>query len=293
MENNQIQDINRIVFDILKQSKSLHIFPTPVDQIIEFTELRIDSKVDLNEIPSNYLSQSTEKLKKVLRDVRGVLDRREKIIYIDPNQSEPRKNFVKLHEVGHDILPWQRKFYEYIQDDDDTIDTHQNEEFEFEANYFASSTLFQLDRFDEEAQKLPLEIKSPMYLAKFFGSSQHAALRRYVLGSKKRCALLVLKDIAQSSVAIGCAVRNYFQSDGFTKAFGEIIWETEIGVKWQFVQDYLRKRRFHTDGVCCLFTKDGPLTFQYHYFFNTFNAFVFIFPLGEKNVSRTKIYVRT
>ncbi|MCC7302467.1 MAG: ImmA/IrrE family metallo-endopeptidase [Bacteroidia bacterium] len=284
-------DIELVSFDMLKQSKALGVFPTPVESIIRYSQLSVDTKTDITNIPKNYLSRTSEALKRALRKWRGALDRREKVVYIDPNQPEPRKKFIQLHEVGHEALPWQRQTYEYMEDDDSTIDPDTHDEFEAEANYFASATLFQLDRFEEEMKKLPLEIKSPMYLSKFFGSSTHAAIRRYVEYSSKRCALLVLKD-PEHTISGSCDVRNYFQSSSFTHEFGEITWQKTLGIEWTFVQDYLKKRKFHTEGQFSLVTGDGLTTFQYHYFYNTYNAFVLIMPVGEKNNSRTKIILR-
>jgi len=282
------KDIEDVAFDVLKQSKTLGVFPTPVNKIVQFSELKINNHQDLSSIPKNYAGKTSELLKKALRKLNGVLDRKEKTIYINPNQIESRKSFVKLHEVGHEALPWQREMYELIEEDDLTISLDTDDEFESEANYFASSVLFQLDRFEEEMNKLPLEIGSPMQLAKMFGGSNHATLRRYVEHSNKRCALLILKDASIKDM--NCGVRNYFQSDSFYKEFGRLRWPDNLDVKWPFVQDYIMtKKRLHKNGSFS-YAKNGggELHFDYHYFDNTWNAFVLIFPIGEKQRSRTK-----
>jgi len=285
-------DVESIAYDILKQSKSLGVFPTPVDRIVQYSELVVDSSIDLSVIPQNYFSKSIESLKRALRKTRGALDRRKKKIYLDLTQGESRKNFIKLHEVGHEVLPWQRELYEFFEDDELSINIDTQDEFEFEANCFASSALFQLDRYKEEMDKLPLEIGSPMALAKKFGSSQHASIRKYVDTSNKRCALLVLEKETNGKL-MGCEVRNYFQSSSFTKTFGNVIWEKNLSIKWPFVQDVYMRRRFHTEGQVAFNTKDKKLTtFTYHYFNNTFNTFVLIIPVGEKNYSRTSFYFK-
>ena len=56
--------------------------------------------------------------------------------------------------------------YEILEDDEITISEIVKDEFEAEANYFASATLFQLERFDEELNKLPLEIGNSFELSK-------------------------------------------------------------------------------------------------------------------------------
>ena len=93
-----IKDIENVSFDILKQSKSLGVFPTPVDKIVEFCELKVDREACLSKIPNNYLSKFSETLKSALRKVRGAIDTREKIIRLDLTQPIGRQKFVQLHE---------------------------------------------------------------------------------------------------------------------------------------------------------------------------------------------------
>jgi len=280
------RDIEKISHEILKCSKSLNILPTPVDQILEYAELYVKQDFDLSKIHPDYLYKANNFLKQALGKLRGVLDRREKIIMLDLTQGLVKQKFVKLHEVGHAVLPWQKKIYDVIEDDEVTLDTETRDEFESEANFFASETLFQGDRFMAEMDKLGLGIESSMRLANLFGASVHAALRRYVEYSKNRCALLVLKDRSISTAKL----RNKFQSESFTKTFGEIEIPSVLNfITWPFVMDYCNNRKLIQDGYVTLTTLNGESKFQYHFFNNTFNAFVLIFPLGEKKKTRIKI----
>ena len=104
------RDIENISQEILKTSKSLDIFPTPVDRIVDHTELFIAGGIDLRSLEKKYKSFFfSDALKSGLSKIRGFLDRREKIIYLDMDQLTSRQNFVTLHETGHDVLPWQNK----------------------------------------------------------------------------------------------------------------------------------------------------------------------------------------
>jgi Zn-dependent peptidase ImmA (M78 family) len=285
---NSSKNIEKISYDILKQSKAWGKFPTPVNEIIKYTELRLDENPYINEIPKHYISKSFDVLKRALRKVNGILDRETKIIYVDIQQLENRKRYIKLHEVGHDALPWQKDMYEILEDDEITISETVKDEFESEANYFASATLFQLERFDEEVNKLPLEIGSSFDLAKKFGASIHATLRRYVEKSDNRCALLVLKD--KSLTKMNCTTRNYFQSARFSKTIGVLNWGETLGIEWPFVQDYIAGRKLLTNGFFSYSLNGcGVHHFDYHFFNNTWNAFVFIMPVGEFKRSKTKI----
>lgn len=280
-------DIEQISLDLLKQSKALDQFPTPVDQIVQCSDLIVAQGIDLSHVEDSFFSRATSNAVALMEKVRGFLDRREKKIYLDLSQSTNRKNFVKLHETGHGILPWQREIMAFI-DDDSTLDPLTDEEFEAEANYFASATLFQLDRFDIEISQLPLSLETVMYLSKHFGASVHATFRRYVEHSKKRCALLVLKNPLLKDPFAKCEVRNYFQSTSFTNDFGIVTWEKELNDTLSFVQEYCNGRRYHLDGTIELLTEEGSSLFNYHFFNSTYNAFVFFFPKGEKIRSRAK-----
>lgn len=280
------KDIEKISLEILKSSKAIDIFPTPIDQIVNYSNLIIAKNIDVSKIEHGFLSRISDTLQSGLQKIRGILDREEKIIYLDLSQSKQRQGFVKLHEVGHDILPWQKEIMECL-DDDNTLSALTKKEFEVEANYFASITLFQQDRFNKELERLPLSMDAPMHLAKHFGASNHAAFRRYVECSKKRCALLVLENISARGKMPSCNVRDYFQSSKFTKDFGEIIWQTNLGYTWDFVQDYYHGRKVKKDGVIEMnLPNNEKAIFSYHFFNSTYNAFVLFFPLGEVQKSK-------
>jgi hypothetical protein len=286
------QDIEKIARNLLKTSKAWGKFPTPVENIISCAELTVEQGVDLSRVEPGFFSSNFGFLNSAISKVLGLIDFRHNTIYIDQSQKEPRKNFVKLHEVGHKVLPWQKDVLGRV-DDDVTIDPDFREETEREASFFASATLFQLERFQDEAAKLPLSINSPRALAQKFGSSSHSAIRRYVERSNKRCAVLVL-NAPQQNGHFAAGIRDYFQSEPFTVEFGEISWlNGECGLEYPFVQDIQRKRRLHEDGELSVMTASSELvTFKYHFFNNGYNAFVLFFPVGEKIRSRTSIVER-
>ena len=60
---------------------------------------------------------------------------------------------------------------------------------------------------------------------------------------------------------------------------------------WPFIQDYCNNRRLKTDCIMTLSTQNGDVDFHYHFFNNTFNAFVFLFPVGKKKKTRVKILI--
>lgn len=288
VEQHTLKDIETISYDILKSSKSWGVYPTQVDRIVDYSNLMLNTKVDVSQIHHGYLSRATDALKSALSKIRGIFDRSDSTIYLDLSLPDQKKNFVKLHEVGHGILPWQNRTTEFL-DDDKTLDFSHREDFEAEANAFASATLFQLDYFENEMEKLEFGIKSAMALAKKFGGSNHATIRRYVEKSNNRCSLLVLKDVSAKGTVANCKFRDYFQSPKFTKQFGTIRWPEEFGFSWPFLQDYYFRKKMKWGAEISLTTSNGIVDFNYDFFDTTYNAFVLIYPRGEKTGGKIKV----
>lgn len=270
------KDIEIKVLDILKQSKALDIFPTPVSKIVSCADLIVDGAIDLAHYKESFLKKLVKPLKNALIDLRGFVDRREKTIYVDHTMRESRKNFVKLHETGHILLPWQAEILNCAENDD-TLHPLVDEEFEAEANYFASAAFFQLDRFDTEVRKLGLGIDAARALSTHFGASIHAALRRMVEFQSKRCALVVLDGKTKEK----CKIRDVFQSENFKNHFGEILLPKELDRAILFAADYLNNRKHLLDRDVSLPTTTGLLAMKYQFFYNGYNGFVFVYPEGE------------
>lgn len=108
-----------------------------------------------------------------------MLDRHEREIYVNPQITHlGRRNFHTLHEVGHDILPWQRLLG--YADDEARLSWATRVGFEREANQTAAELLFQRELFAQIASEYTIGIATVIELAEKFGSSIHAAFRRFV-----------------------------------------------------------------------------------------------------------------
>lgn len=295
------RDIEEESFELLRQSKSLDVFPTPVDKIIEHSELIVNNKVDLSNIDKSFFESLKEKadegfkiLQEGLGNIRGLFDRTENTIYISQTRHLGRKNFVKLHETGHGVLPWQNAVIGAF-DNSSTLNPDFEDQFEEEANYFASITLFQHNRYNREMKKVDFGLPGVIALSKKFGSSVHASFRNYIFKTNKRCILLVLNPIQNKKFNEPiCSKRNLFHSKPFFEEFGKINLPNEFGYTWDFIQRYLTKTPFITNGETNLTLDDGEiLDCNYHLFKNGYNAFVLIFPRGERNKRvRNKIILK-
>ena len=54
MDLSSKKDIENISFDILKSSKSLDVFPTPIDKILQYSELIVAEGIDLKSLEKKY-----------------------------------------------------------------------------------------------------------------------------------------------------------------------------------------------------------------------------------------------
>ena len=87
------KEIEKISYNLLKESKSFDIFPTPVDKILAYSNFALDNNIDLENIDHSFFDSFKEKLvdpsKKALlhalSKIKGFFYREEKIIYIDTN----------------------------------------------------------------------------------------------------------------------------------------------------------------------------------------------------------------
>jgi Zn-dependent peptidase ImmA (M78 family) len=281
-------ELEKIAKNILAGARAFGKFPTPVDEAIAYSELSLARGIDLSETESSLITVGRSFAGKVSRKILGIFDFHNKTIYLDHSQRTSRKNFIKLHETGHGVIPWQKDLLGFL-DDEDTIAAEIKEEFEREASFFASAALFQLDRFDEESAKLPLSLRSARALGEKFGASGHAAIRRYVERSLKRCAVLVLHP-PEKAGGIHARVRDYFESPSFKKTFGGLTWPEECRWEFPFVQDMQFNRKDHAEGELTTTTAGlEAVSLRYHFFNSTYNVFIFLFPAGEKNTSRVTI----
>ena len=155
--------------------------PTPVDDLVAAAGLLEDADYVLSE---SKIRQAPKELRRLLRSagrkIRGALDRRERILHINPSVYVPtQRQFIRCHETMHEVIPWQRDLL-IFGDTGKTLAPDIELRFEKEANRGAAELLFQLDLLTRISRDYPTDISSPVALAQMFGASIHATLRRWV-----------------------------------------------------------------------------------------------------------------
>lgn len=117
-----------------------------------------------------------------------------------------------LHEVAHDVIPWQRELLHYCPIFSLPNDVQVS--FEREANLFAAECCFFASRFSAEVNSLPHHLRSAVALTKTYSTSYEATFRQYVECHPETCLLLVSTLVSADQGQHGAlwAVRQYIAS---------------------------------------------------------------------------------
>lgn len=226
------KEIRRHTERLLQKADAAGSWPTPVDNIVEA------SKIHVNEDESPFSESAFRKAPKYLKKaiaaikssrVHAILDRQQKVVHLDPGIEHPaRKNFLKLHEVVHEILPWQDELA--FADDLGVLSRPTYDLFEREANHGAADLYFQGDRFAKMASEYKTGIAAVAELSNKVGSSLRATLRQYAECHRGAvCAIYLAPSPCQSEPL---AYRRFevSQSAAWTERFGST-WPQRLGVE--------------------------------------------------------------
>jgi hypothetical protein len=205
---------------LLRKAEARGRFPTPVDDIIAAAGLTQPTESLLS---ASIIEQAPEHIRRAARRVglkiRAILDRKAREIHLDPLiHVEGRVAFKKLHEVAHDILPWQRALA--YADDDKTLSWTTQRLWEQQANQGAAELLFQRDHFKDVANQYEISMASILELAGQVGASGHAAFRRFVDQNRSAVAGVVMDLSPCRSDPVGYRRREVVGSDTWVDRFG-------------------------------------------------------------------------
>jgi len=201
-------------------------FPTPIDDVMAIVNVHEVKEDVLNEnFVQKMRRQASGALKRALSKVIGLFDAKSRMIFIDRSIKIVRQTFIRLHEAGHAVMPWQRDLYAVVEDCEQTIEPALADQFDREANVFASEILFQLDGFSKQAEEHEFGILTPVKLCKQYGASVYSAVRRYVTHNTRACAVVVFNppELVEGD-GFRATLRRHVASTRFTEIFGEIDW---------------------------------------------------------------------
>src|SRR5437870_332768 len=94
----------------------------------------VESDKELDEgLLAQFRKKAGSLLKSALQKVLGVFDAKGRFVLIDRTVHAVKQTFVKLHELGHACLPWQKDIYAVIEDCNGTLDPDVADRFDKEA----------------------------------------------------------------------------------------------------------------------------------------------------------------
>lgn len=277
------RDLEDIARKLLRAAGVKDQLPTPKDDIIDCAELVVGGEINLDDFKVSLFNKFGKALYSGWKKLKGILDVRERTIYINSNVPESQKPFLTFHEVAHNVIPWQTEVYKYFGDDNYTLSPVIKNKFEKEANHLSATLLFQVDRFEIEARDYELSIKSGIRLASKYGASFHSTLWHYAETNLSKCILLILKECNHNNLNSRYCDKSYrliytVPSKKFLKEFGVIDWKKIYGSKHDFtaiVNDSTRPEIF--EGELELENIYGEkILANFEAWYNFYNIFILI-----------------
>lgn len=292
-------DIARLTDRLLRQADAYGRLPTPVADILAAAELV--------EAPQTFLSTSSIAgapahlrgiLSRISGKVHAVLDRRTREVHVNPaTDLAGQRAFKRLHETSHDLFTWQHvdDGHNGFGDDLWTLSPKTHILFEREANQGAAELLFQRDRFASIASDYGVSSGAVIELAERFGSSIHAAFRRYVETHRGAVAGVVLGPRPCQREPLGFARKEAICSDSWRTRFEDPnVWPRVLRADPFAFVDQAR--------ACAGF---GPLTGEWRYvdrnnemktlkveaMSNTYRTFVLVWLPQRERFKRRRILV--
>lgn len=212
---------------ILYEADAIGIFPTPIDQILHAAKVEeLEEQVLDQSLLSEIRHKFSDSLKTALNKVLGLFDAVSRLIFVDKSLYIKKQNFIRLHECGHAYMPHQNQMYKAVEECEYTLSADVADQFDIEANVFASEVLFQNDAFINEALQSDFSIRVPMKLSKKFDASIYASIRQYVSKHHHCCTVLVLNQPEMCSVkGFKATLRRIETSEKFKNEFSEKKWK--------------------------------------------------------------------
>lgn len=213
-------EIARLTEDLLRRADAIGRFPTPVDDIVAAANLAEPEHSLLSDF---VFEQAPRHLREAIaplrRKVLAVLDRRTREIHLDPTiDNDAQRRFKRLHEVSHDLYPWQKALG--FADDQLTLSFATNQRFEREANQGSAELLCQRNLYRDVAADYAIGIAAIIELHEMFGISIHASFRRFVETHRHAVAGLVLSASPTSREPLAYKRHEALHSGAWTEQFG-------------------------------------------------------------------------
>lgn len=213
--------------NLLDRADAWDRYPVPIDDLLVAANLTVASHsifhpAQLLEYLKGKAESAANTVKSAISKIWGIYDAGDNIIHIDDTVIKSKQTFLKLHETGHHELPIHKKLFRFFQECEKTLAPDIADQFEREANNFARFALFKGDAYKFMAADHDFSLKTPMKLAKTFGSSLYASVREFARTNARACVVYVLEQPEfVSGDGYRAAVRRIVPSPAFRQQFGD------------------------------------------------------------------------
>jgi transcriptional regulator with XRE-family HTH domain len=176
---------------LLRKADALGEVPTPLDQVMEVSRLVAAGEIRLEpELKRKLRQRFGDLVDRALDLLLGSVRFDSREVYLKPGMYALKRRFVQAHEISHEMLPWHRDLYAFL-DDKTRIRGDINDRYERQANQAAIEILAQGDQLRREADDSPLSFDLIEALGNRFEISTQATTRRVVEETKQTCALAI------------------------------------------------------------------------------------------------------
>ena len=263
----------------LRRVETYGVLPTPLDQILEAQRLGLVQ--DLEEDRTSFLAGLSGKAqfaaKAMLNKLRGVLDTRERKVWVRERKGKPRlSRFPTAHEIAHDLLPWHQVRSEYL-DNGETLAPEVRNVLEREANYTAAQLLFQGSAFQERVRSVKESLESALALADEHETTFHSTLWAWVEAQDRPVAVAVYGKLGLVGTD-GTPLyrrREVYAADRFAGKYGDVELPDRIGAGSPWVRGLLSGEDV-ARGTCRLVCGGTDHGFTWESWTNTYSLFVLV-----------------
>lgn len=185
--------ISDIAVRALKDAQLHEVIPTPVDLLLERSDLTLIREETAHERATAFLrglsGKAARTTQRALNRVLGAVNRKKRAIWVKKRDNEKYERHTALHEGAHVLIPWQT--IDSFADTNLTLDPETKEMFEREANFCAGELQFHAGAFGERSRQYAVGIEAMLMLADEFGATYTSAFWKYVDSQEGSVALLV------------------------------------------------------------------------------------------------------
>jgi hypothetical protein len=194
--------------------------PTPFARLLESRRLATEETLELT--APGLFHRARRKLTRIataaFHKIRGILDVKGRLVWVSPDLHRHRRIFIKLHELGHDVIKWHHDLFVVTSEDDLRPDIRKV--FESEANKFAAECTFQVNDMAEAHCGRRLDIADLGALACRYNASLTATARHYVSIQDLPAALLVGKVEVGFDGSRAIRFKYGVANDAYARQFG-------------------------------------------------------------------------